>query len=168
MQPGVSRFWYISSGLLSCQDFLLVLHTALKRTIFDLEIFSICILKPILLIYIIHTAESTINVTEWEILNWTSLYPHREFFSYFCRYDLFNKHNFKMAAKRIVDGAITRIEENIDNIAAMLQKFRPISMKIFSLQSIVKTHSVKTIKNEVYVSLLAMLSRGKNVLSPST
>lgn len=73
-----------------------------------------------------------------------------------------------MAAKRIVDGA-TRIEENIDNIAAMLQKFRPISMKIFSLQSIVKTHSVKTIKNaKVYFSLLAMLSRGKNVLSPST
>ena len=73
-----------------------------------------------------------------------------------------------MAAKRIVDGATTRIEENIDNIAAMLQKFRPISMQIFSLQGIVKTHSVKTIKNEVYVSLLAMLSRGKNVLSPST
>ena len=74
-----------------------------------------------------------------------------------------------MAAKRIVDGATTRIEENIDNIAAMLQKFRPISMKIFSLQSIVKTHSVKNIKNaKVYFSLLAMLSRGKNVLSPST
>ena len=72
-----------------------------------------------------------------------------------------------MAAKRIVDGATTRIEENIDNIAAMLQKFRPISIQIFSLQSIVKTHSVKTIK-KVYVSLLAMLSRGKNVLSPST